>query len=417
MEQLGLSEEKDHLHFRRETGSDLGEVVPLHRKVKHVEIQVIIDNESDPISSTEEGVHMSEWAVHMENYTRESLDFEKLCHAGHGLSLLVTATDEQGRSHSVIFDTGCSEKLFNHNAECLCLAHVDVDAIVLSHWHGDHSGGLIAAATHVGKAREEAGKAPTVVDLPPRRPHRRSAPGGVSMATGPAPAALAALPGVSLDLREDAHTLCDGVFYVSGEIPRLTKFEKGLPGHFSQWEEGGKFEEDPLILEERYLYVEVEGAGLVVVTGCAHAGAVNTLRDAARASGCPRVAALAGGLHLAGKQTEPIIQETICALEQLDPTLVIPGHCTGWRAKHDLADIFGEQRFLPSRAGHRYHISAELCALARTAAEEEGKQQKEVTAASPKSKRMKPCRSNPSTKKSMSLEDLLEKEVDHVVIK
>jgi hemerythrin-like domain-containing protein len=104
--------------------------------------------------------------------------------------------------------------------------------------------------------------------------------------------------------------------------------------------------------------VNVRGKGLVIVTGCGHAGAVNIVRHAQRLTGVPRLHALLGGLHLGGAFFTPSIGPTVHALTELAPDLLVPGHCTGWRAQHALAaalpdswaQIAGIQRRMPATA-------------------------------------------------------------------
>jgi 7,8-dihydropterin-6-yl-methyl-4-(beta-D-ribofuranosyl)aminobenzene 5'-phosphate synthase len=83
--------------------------------------------------------------------------------------------------------------------------------------------------------------------------------------------------------------------------------------------------------------VDVAGKGLVVVSGCSHAGAINVLRNAQRLTGRRRVAGFIGGFHLTGAIFEPIIEPTIAAFADLGVERVVPGHCTGWKATHRLA--------------------------------------------------------------------------------
>ena len=129
--------------------------------------------------------------------------------------------------------------------------------------------------------------------------------------------------------------LLDGQVLVSGQVPRVTGFEIGFPIH--QARTGGGWEPDLLILDDQNVIVEVAGKGLVVVSGCSHAGAVNVLRSAKRLTGRYRVVGFVGGLHLTGAIFEPIIEPTIAAFAELGVERVVPGHCTGWKATHRLA--------------------------------------------------------------------------------
>jgi 7,8-dihydropterin-6-yl-methyl-4-(beta-D-ribofuranosyl)aminobenzene 5'-phosphate synthase len=99
----------------------------------------------------------------------------------------------------------------------------------------------------------------------------------------------------------------------------------------------GEWHPDPLILDDQALVVRLRDRGLVILSGCGHAGIVNTVRFARKLTGTDAVAAIIGGFHLSGPMFEPMIEPTIDALADLSPALVVPAHCTGWRAVHRLA--------------------------------------------------------------------------------
>jgi 7,8-dihydropterin-6-yl-methyl-4-(beta-D-ribofuranosyl)aminobenzene 5'-phosphate synthase len=111
------------------------------------------------------------------------------------------------------------------------------------------------------------------------------------------------------------------------------------------------------VADDQALVVHVRGRGLVVLTGCGHAGAVNIVRHAMRLTRVQRLHALLGGLHLGGKAFEPIIPPTVEALTDLSPDLLAPGHCTGWRAQHALAAALPEA-WVPSSSGTTYRLAA-----------------------------------------------------------
>ena len=105
------------------------------------------------------------------------------------------------------------------------------------------------------------------------------------------------------------------------------------------------------------LVVHVRGKGLLVVTGCAHAGAVNIVRHAQRLTAVPRLHALLGGLHLSGGYFTPSIAPTVEALTAMAPDLLVPGHCTGWRAQHTFATALPDS-WVQGSSGTRYELSA-----------------------------------------------------------
>lgn len=145
-----------------------------------------------------------------------------------------------------------------------------------------------------------------------------------------------------------------GVFYVSGEIPRVTPYEVGLPGHVRRSDDGRSWEPDPLIMDERFVSVHVKNRGQFVFSACSHAGIVNVLSHARSVFPSVPLYGVMGGLHLSGV-TEKIIPETVGELKRFGLGLVAPGHCTGWRALTAMARAFGDE-LVPSAVGKRYVI-------------------------------------------------------------
>jgi 7,8-dihydropterin-6-yl-methyl-4-(beta-D-ribofuranosyl)aminobenzene 5'-phosphate synthase len=148
--------------------------------------------------------------------------------------------------------------------------------------------------------------------------------------------------------------LLDGTILVSGQTERTTSFERGFPGQEARAETGG-WEPDPWVWDDQSVIVDVRGLGLVVLSSCSHSGAVNVLRNARRATTQATVHAFVGGLHLSGVLFEPIIAETIDALGTIGPDVVVPGHCTGWRATHALARAMPDA-YVQSGVGTTLHF-------------------------------------------------------------
>ena len=149
--------------------------------------------------------------------------------------------------------------------------------------------------------------------------------------------------------------LLDGMAYVSGEIPRVTPFERGLKGQHRKTIDGTGWELDELIMDERFVAVNVAGKGVVVFTACSHAGVINVLAHAKTCFGDARLHAVVGGLHLSGS-SETIIPETVTALRDFELAVIAAGHCTGWRAVAALNAAFGDKVLAPSAVGKRYTI-------------------------------------------------------------
>ena len=143
---------------------------------------------------------------------------------------------------------------------------------------------------------------------------------------------------------------------MTGEVDRTTDFEKGFPIH--QAYRGGGWEPDPLILDDQALIVNVKGKGLVVLTGCGHAGVVNICRYARRLTGIDQLYLVMGGFHLNGPLFEPIIGETCEALADLSPEVLVPTHCTGWKAIHALAARLPDA-FIQNSVGTTFELKAD----------------------------------------------------------
>jgi 7,8-dihydropterin-6-yl-methyl-4-(beta-D-ribofuranosyl)aminobenzene 5'-phosphate synthase len=148
----------------------------------------------------------------------------------------------------------------------------------------------------------------------------------------------------------EGEEILDGLFYLSGEIPRRS-FERGFQNHYRQTADG-QWELDPWIMDERFLAAHVEGKGIVIFTGCSHAGVVNICRHAQELFPGIPLYALVGGLHLV-HPNEGLIPETIAELRTFGLRVIIPGHCTGWRAIHALMAAFGETIVDPLAVGSR----------------------------------------------------------------
>jgi 7,8-dihydropterin-6-yl-methyl-4-(beta-D-ribofuranosyl)aminobenzene 5'-phosphate synthase len=154
--------------------------------------------------------------------------------------------------------------------------------------------------------------------------------------------------------RRQASLLLDGSVLITGEVDRTTDFEHGLPDHEARMD--GSWEPDPLIIDEQALVVQVRGRGLVVLTGCGHAGAVNIARHAP-AHRHRSAARHARGVHLTGAAFEQIIEPTVAAFSELAPDVLVPAHCTGWKAQNRFAAVLPDA-FVPNAVGTSYTFAA-----------------------------------------------------------
>ena len=336
-------------------------------ELDELEILVIVDNETDTLSSVDEGVPQIPEVVQHAARTPPSRIFEgheckvvldQLCCACHGYSVLITGRSGE-TERTALFDVGPYPDLWLDNAKRLDVDLARIELLFLSHWHFDHSGGFPVVIAAIAEARSSAGLPPPVVDLHPKRPDQRGIllPSGVMIMLADEPT-LAELKqaGGETETYDAPHPLCEGFFFGSGEIERTTDYETGLVGHHSFYGERG--EADPLIMDERYVAACVKGRGVTVFSSCSHAGVINVCLDAQTHFPEVPIDVVLGGYHLAGKAMEMRIDQTVQDMQsRIAPRLVAPGHCTGWRAKARLADVFSPGRYAPSVVGTMYRLS------------------------------------------------------------
>lgn len=135
----------------------------------------------------------------------------------------------------------------------------------------------------------------------------------------------------------------------------FSEFYTGLVGHESM-NASGEWTPDPEINDERYLCCNVKGHGLVVFSACSHAGIINACKDAVDKTG-KQLYCTVGGFHLAGRGMEDRIPATVRDLKALNPSLVLAGHCTGWRAKAELASAL-DGKFQTLCVGNTYTLAS-----------------------------------------------------------
>ncbi|MCI3953400.1 MAG: fold metallo-hydrolase [Burkholderiales bacterium] len=320
--------------------------------VDRLEVLVIVDNLTDGLSSNLAGV-VPEWQGLRERNRIQLLAGPNICCAHHGLSLLVRAWTA-GETATLLFDAGPESGVFLRNSRILGVEFSSIADVVLSHGHWDHAGGMTAAIEQIAAARG-AGKISCHVH--PGMFAQR----GVKLQSGivfpmelvPSPDELERAGAAVISSREP-HAAGNGAFHVSGEIPRNTAYETGLPGHQRKSDDGLGWEPDPLVMDERFVAVNVRDKGLFIFSACSHAGIINVLTHARDVIPEVPIYGVMGGLHLAGS-TEQIIPETIADLRQFDLTLLAPGHCTGWRAISAMEQAF-PNKVAPLAVGKRFTI-------------------------------------------------------------
>jgi 7,8-dihydropterin-6-yl-methyl-4-(beta-D-ribofuranosyl)aminobenzene 5'-phosphate synthase len=276
-------------------------------------------------------------------------DTDDALRAEHGFSVLVTIA-KGGQTTRVLFDAGRTPDGLVENMRRLELSPSDIDIIVLSHGHWDHTTGMDGLVSELGRQNMP------VLIHPAFWTRRRLAFPGRDPVELPT-TSKSALQGAGFEIVEQRQPsfLLDGSLLVTGEVDRTTEFEQGFPGHEAH--RHGAWQPDPLILDDQALVAAVRGHGLVVLTGCGHSGIINILRYVRKLTGESKIHAVLGGFHLSGRAFEPIIEPTCDALREFSPDFLVPAHCTGWRATHALAARFPEA-FIQNSVGTRFEFAA-----------------------------------------------------------
>lgn len=319
--------------------------------VDGVEVTVLVDNVTDILSSAPPFVETEVAGLTRRRRDGWVLGGSCLCCAAHGLSCLITVR-KGPQTRTLLFDSGPEDRIFEQNVSRLGVDLAPVQAIVLSHGHWDHAGAMLRALQLI---RDRNGGAEVPYYAHPDMFRTRAIKLGDDrmrlMDDVPSIEALRA-HGARVVSTTEPQLLMDDLVFVSGEIPRVTPFERGLRGQHRRTLDGAGWELDELIVDERFVAVNVAGRGLVVFTACSHAGVINVLEHAKACFGDAPLYGVVGGLHLSGPN-ESIIAETVEALRRLRPAVIAAGHCTGWRAMAALTVAFGDSTLAPLAVGKR----------------------------------------------------------------
>ena len=273
------------------------------KEVSKLEIVSLMDNNVDFLSSNDRKEVKSLWHWTKEQYGSEWASVHKeLPFAEHGFSMLVRIFTDQ-KSCNILFDTGVSSRGVIVNAKRMGIDLSEVSYIVLSHGHYDHFGGLQAIVEAVNKIN-----LPIITheDMVKRRGNASLS--GDIREYPPFPNLKQLSPAKSVNTKKP-YLIANDLACITGEIPRKTTFEKGSVQNRIYGE--NSWQPDPLVLDDRALVINIKSKGLVVISGCAHAGIINTIRYAQQITGLTKVYAILGGFHLAGKEFEKRIEPTM----------------------------------------------------------------------------------------------------------
>ena len=294
------------------------------KEVEKVEVTCLVDNNVDVLLPNTEVAHRP---VLTRSWYKQPLLAE------HGFSAALTLHID-GVNRRLLLDSGLDPLVASHNADVLGFDLSNCESLISSHGHIDHAGGLINLRKRMNTVQQQ--RIPLVLHEDAFKNRLVKFQDGRTIDL-PAPnRSLLTNAGYDIIEKHSPSLWIDDTVLITGEIPRTNSFEKGFPNHYSEVEEG-KMEPDPLIKDDQAIIMKVKDKGLVIITGCGHAGIINTLNYAKELTGEDRVYSVLGGMHLSGGLFEPIIPITVEELEKVKPKFVVPCHCSGLKAISEIA--------------------------------------------------------------------------------
>ena len=263
----------------------------------------------------------------------------------HGVSFLLEGTKDSN-IRRILVDVGQNSPALLSNMRIMNISPSAIDAIVLTHCHYDHTKGVVNMLREIGKRDVRVIAHPDIfrpnfvintyfkyVGIMPddSKENIEKAAGRLLLTRDP----LVIMPGIM----------------TTGEVKRQTEFEE--VGIGVETIENGRVKDDQM-LDDISVVANVKEKGLVIVTGCSHAGIVNIVKQAIELTGCEKIEAIIGGLHLVDAP-ETRIKRTVDELAKLNISWICAGHCTGFKAQVEFYLTFKE-RFSPLHTGMQFEI-------------------------------------------------------------
>jgi 7,8-dihydropterin-6-yl-methyl-4-(beta-D-ribofuranosyl)aminobenzene 5'-phosphate synthase len=305
------------------------------KEVEKVEILTLQDNFIE-ITASDNSAIISRARYLMHGEIKTSIRAE------HGFSAMVRTTTA-GRTRTLLFDFGFSSEGAAANAGVLGVDMGEIEVMVLSHGHNDHFGGFKQLVKMIGSDGVELVLHPAAF----KQQRYLKFAGDFNARFPKWTRKKIEKTGVRLRESKEPLLLLGGDVLYLGEICRQTEFEKGMPHAF--FTDKGIETWDP-IEEDTGIAINLKGKGLVILTGCAHSGIVNTVNHARTVTGVNPVHVIMGGFHLAGPAFEPIVEKTIEELKKINPAYIVPTHCTGRKSVMEIEKAMPSQ-FILNMAG------------------------------------------------------------------
>lgn len=275
----------------------------------------------------------------------DSVQYESPLLGQHGISFLLEAK-KQDVCRRILVDVGQNSSALLHNMSLLGIQPSAIDALFLTHCHYDHTQGTVEVLKAVGKKGFPVVAHPDTFRLHfIKDPYLRQV--GI-MHEDSRPKIEEA--GGLLFLTTDSFPFLPGLM-TTGEVRRQTESEEvGIP-RFTLAD--GRMVQDRM-MDDISLVAQIQDKGIVIVTGCSHAGIVNIVTHSVDLTGENRIAAILGGFHLVSASEERI-QKTAEALSQFDITRICAGHCTGFKAQAAFFQAF-KDCFMPLQTGMTFEF-------------------------------------------------------------
>ena len=290
--------------------------LPVLKTVNHFTMTTLVDNYTDLL--LEDGRFVKRCSrVRKDGKRRSPLLAE------HGLSFLFEIEDDLEK-HLIMMDFGLSNIAVPNNLSALEMNLDEVETFMISHGHHDHIGSLKEVLSAIPEPKE-------VIVHPDAFTEERMHifPDGTRIPIPSLKRTQLESLGCPIVEITAPRLLANGHMATLTNIPRVTDFEKGIPTAY--FKVGNEIFKDD-IRDDQGIVVNVKGKGLVIVTGCGHSGIINTILYAQQITGVHEIFAVIGGFHLSGSYFAPVIPPTIEEMRKFSPSVLVPTHCTGWKA-------------------------------------------------------------------------------------